>query len=333
MGLKATTATVVGCSAINYHGWRNAVEIRNAAVRVVVVPEVGRILSYGFADGPNLLYEDASLFGRTLPAPGQFCEENGEPVWLNLGGDKVWPTEQSRWPETNGIGWPPDPWFDGGAHAARLLPDGVEITSEVSGFNGARITRTIRLAAEGTKLSIGQRIEKVRLGLNPEAEPIPFTMWSVTQIRPPEQVFLPLRTGSPYPNRWHDYRLDGRSLADEVDIRGDVAVFRPGSDGPRKVGVDADPWLAGIVDNALIVQHYRRDPAGVYPDGGLCATVFACPSYTELELMSPLTPLAPGGTLEFPIAWELHRLPASCATAGDRRAAALGILWKQGEKT
>lgn len=301
-------------------------EIRNADTRVVVVPEVGRILFYGFADGANVLYEDPSLFGRTLPAPGQFFEEDRTPVWLNFGGDKVWPTEQSQWPETNGIGWPPDPWFDGGAQSARLLPDGVEMTSEVSGFNGARITRSIRLAAEGTRLSIGQRIEKVRKGLKAAAEPVSFTMWSVTQIRPPEQVLLPLRTGSPYPGRWHDYRLDNRDCANEVEVLGDVAAFCPISGPPQKIGVDADPWLAGIVGDALIVQRFRRESGAVYPDGGLCATVFACPHYVELELMSPLRPLALGESMKFDIAWELHRLPAASGTPEARRAAALKRL-------
>lgn len=307
--------------AFTYHGWERAVELRNAVTRVVVVPEVGRILFYGFADEGNVLYEDAALAGRVLPAPGCFHEEHGAPVWLNFGGDKVWPTEQSRWPETNGIDWPPDPWFDGGVHTARLLPDGVELTSGVSRFNGARIIRTIRLAPEGTQVTIGQRIEKVCAGRNPAAEPIPFTIWSVTQIRPPREVWLPLRTGSPYPDRWHDYRLDDRDCAREVEISGDMAVFRPVVGPPQKIGVDAEPWLAGVVEETVFVQRFRRDPDGRFPDGGLCATVFACPAYVELEVMSPLRPLAVGDMLEFPIAWELHRLPPGGRTGSAPRVA------------
>ena len=313
----------------DYNGWKQAVEIRNSAARVVVVPEVGRILHYSLPDSDNVLYEDLSLAGRTLP-PGRFFEEDGQAVWLNFGGDKVWPTEQSRWPETNGTGWPPDPWFDGGTYAARLLPDGVELSSGVSDFNGARITRTIRLAAEGTRLSIAQRIEKVRSGQHAAAEPIPFTVWSVTQIRPPEQVLLPLRAGSRFPNRWHDYALENRACAHHVETDGDVAAFRPDPDRPQKIGVDAGPWLAGIVGNLLIVERFRFDSAAAYPDGGLSATVFTCPSYTELELMSPFGALGNGETIEFPIAWDLYRLPASCKTAAARRAATLKLLHSAG---
>jgi hypothetical protein len=313
----------VRCQEGYYHGWPRAVEIRSDGARLVVVPEVGRILHYGFTDGRNVLYEDAALAGRRLPEPVTFYEEQGKPVWLNFGGDKVWPTEQSHWAETNGVDWPPDPWFDGGAHTARLLPDGVELTSGVSRFNGARIIRTIRLAPEGTRVTIGQRIEKVGAGMHPTAEPIPFTIWSVTQIRPPQEVWLPLRSGSPYPGRWHDYRMDNRACAREVEIAGDMAIFRPVSGPLQKIGVDAEPWLAGVVEETILVQRFRRDPHGTFPDGGLCATVFACPSYVELELMSPLRPLAVGEALEFPITWELYPLPPGGRTGAARCVAEL----------
>ncbi len=323
---------MISMRIVEYRGWKEAVELRNEEARVVVVPEVGRILFYGLTDDTNVLYEDRALAGRTLPAPGQFYAEQGAPVWLNFGGDKVWPTEQSRWPETNGVGWPPDPWFDGGAQACRLLADGVEMTSGISLFNGARITRTLRLAATGSSLSIEQRIEKVQTGQHAMAEPIPFTIWSVTQIRPPEQVLLPLRAGSRFSDRWHDYALDNRSCTRHVEVSGDIAVLSPALPGPQKIGVDAGPWLAGIVDGYMMVERFRFDPAAAYPDGGLSATVFTCPDYTELELMSPFAALQIGQALEFPITWELHRLPAACQTAKDRRMAALDILNAAGSR-
>ncbi|MEI6211539.1 MAG: hypothetical protein WCR06_07920, partial [bacterium] len=79
-------------------------------------------------------------------------------------------------------------------------------------------------------------------------------------------------------------------------------------------------------------ERFRFDPAAAYPDGGLSATVFTCPDYTELELMSPFAALQIGQALEFPITWELHRLPAACQTAKDRRMAALDILNAAGSR-
>ena len=310
---------------IDYHGWKDAVEISNGESRLVVVPSIGRILVYGFAGGENVLWENPECRGKTLPHGGP-AVENGALIWMNFGGDKVWPTEQSQWPKTNGYAWPPDHWFDGGAHAVRLLEDGLEIKGGVSGFNGGRSIREIRLAPSGTRVTIHQKIEKVKAGINVSAEPVPFTNWNVTQIRQPEMTLLSLNPKSKFPERWYDYSGEKRECAKNVKVIGDEAVFVPDPVISQKIGADSGPWIAGIVGNFLIAELFRRDPEAAYPDGGLSETVYTCPQYTEIELMSPFKSLKIGEVLKFDIAWELHRLPQSCRTAEERRAAALGIL-------
>jgi hypothetical protein len=317
---------MVKVQTIDYHGWKDAIEISNGEARMVVVPSIGRILSYGFMDGENVLWENPECRGKTLP-PGGPAIENGAPVWMNFGGDKVWPTEQSRWPETNGTAWPPDHWFDGGAHAVRLLEDGVEIRAGVSGFNGGCSIREIRLAQKGTRVTIRQKIEKVKAGGNASAEPVPFTNWNVTQIRQPEMTLLPLNSGSKFKNRWYDYSGEKRECAKNVTIHdGEVAAFRPDSVLSQKIGADSGPWIAGIVGHLLMAELFEYDPEADYPDGGLSETVYTCPQYSEIELMSPMKSLKIGEVLSFDIAWELHPLPPSCGTAEERRAAALEIL-------
>jgi len=316
---------MVKVQTIDYHGWKDAVEISNGEARLVVVPSIGRILAYGFADGENLLWENPECRGKTIP-PGGPAEENGALIWMNFGGDKVWPTEQSQWPKTNGYGWPPDHWFDGGAHSARLFGDGVEIKSGVSGFNGGRSIREIRLTPHGTRVTIRQKIKKIKAGRNASAEPVPFTIWNVTQIRQPEMVLLPLNPRSKFAERWTDYSGEKRECAKNVKVIGDEAVFVPDPVISQKIGADSGPWIAGIVGNCLIVELFRHDPEAAYPDGGLSETVYTCPQYTEIELMSPFKSLKGGEALMFDIVWELHRLPRSCRTTEERRTAALGIL-------
>jgi hypothetical protein len=316
---------VVKVRIIDYRGWKNAVEIINHEARLVVVPSIGRILYYGFTDGENVLWENPECRGKTLP-PGGPAEENGTPVWMNFGGDKVWPTEQSQWQKTNGYAWPPDHWFDGGAHVVRLLEDGVEIRGGVSGFNGGRSIREIRLASSGTRVAIRQKIEKVKAGKYDSAEPVPFTNWNVTQIRQPEMTLLPLNPKSKFTESWYDYSGERRECAKNVTVRGNVAELRPDSVISQKIGADSGPWIAGIVGDCLIAELFKRDPNAVYPDGGLSETVYTCPQYTEIELMSPFKSLKVGEILTFDIAWELHRLPGSCRTAEEKLAAALEIL-------
>jgi hypothetical protein len=324
-GAEVEGGARVNIQKMDYHGWTDALEISNGMARVVVVPSIGRILFYGFTDGENVLWENPDCRGKTLP-PGGPATENGAPVWVNFGGDKVWPTEQSRWPETNGTAWPPDHWFDGGAHAVRLLEDGVEIRGGVSGFNGGRSIREIRLARKGTRVTIRQKIEKVKTGGNASAEPVPFTNWNVTQIRQPEMTLLPLNPKSRFPDRWYDYSGEKRECVKNVFIDGGVAVFRPDSVLSGKIGADSGPWIAGIVGPLLMAELFEYDPEAAYPDGGLSETVYTCPQYAEIELMSPFKSLKTGEVLTFDIAWELHRLPGSFRTAEERRAAALRIL-------
>ena len=89
-----------------YNGWENSYEMTNGLVKVVVVPAIGRIMYYGFADETNILWNNPSYYGKTLPY-GQPYRENGAVTWANFGGDKVWPTEQSQFPAINGYSWPP----------------------------------------------------------------------------------------------------------------------------------------------------------------------------------------------------------------------------------
>ncbi|MBN2201591.1 hypothetical protein JW777_06550 [bacterium] len=65
---------MVSVQFIEYHGWRDSVDIRNAECRVVVVPAIGRIMHYGFRDGENMLWENPALSGIRLPDPGAGTE-------------------------------------------------------------------------------------------------------------------------------------------------------------------------------------------------------------------------------------------------------------------
>lgn len=312
---------------IEYRGWKDSVEIVNAECRVVVVPAVGRILHYGFRDGENLLWENPALSGNRLPDP-ESADFSDATEWLNFGGDKVWPMEQTRWPAVNGRAWPPDPWFDGAPHEVRLTDDGCVITGPVSRFNGGRSVREIGLAASGTALSIRQRIEKIRPVPSEAGRPLRFTNWNVTQIRKPERILFPADPRDPSGSWFHDYVFEGESASGCLGKRpaacGETGVFTPDPVRSLKIGADTDGWLAGLAGEALIVERFARVPGAAYPDGGLTIAAYSCPDYAELEIMSPMTPLGPGQSLVFDIAWELAALSAS--STGERLEEAAGIL-------
>jgi hypothetical protein len=307
---------------IEYRGWAGAVQIQNGDVRVVVVPQIGRIMHYGFVGGQNVLWNNPDLLGQVLPEDGPPVAEDSV-EWQNYGGDKIWPNEQDDFEAINDRSWPPDHWFDGHAQAWERIEGGVRITSPVSPANGARVIREIRLAGDGTRLQIGQRLEKVQMARHSQLEPLRYTIWNVTQLRTPQVALLPLNPHSIHPD---GARIWDDTPRERLEVRGDVGLFVPHPTDAQKVGVDSDRWLGAIVDDIVIGEFYRRDATKSYPDQGLSAEVYTSATYTELELLSPLMPLAPGQQLRFEIAWELHRLPASATDDTARITAALEWL-------
>jgi hypothetical protein len=307
----------VTVSKIEYNGWNDSYDIENGMVKVVVVPAIGRIMHYSFANDDNILWHDPSYYGKTLPY-GKALPNN---EWANFGGDKVWPTEQSQFPAINGHGWPPDHWFDGGAHQAEEIPNGVKITSQVSKYCGAFVTREITLDPNSSELLIKQTIKKVRAAEKSSVEPIDFTIWNVTQIRSPQMALLNLNPASSLPNRIHTW---SQEAASNLSISGDVAAFLPGPSS-QKVGADSDHWLGAIVGDVVIGEFFRLQ-SGTYPDGGLSAEVYTEPRYTELELLSPFAALNIGEETRFDISLRLHKLSSSSKTAAQKRSAAVEWL-------
>ncbi|HXY40524.1 MAG TPA: hypothetical protein VEQ10_12690 [Vicinamibacteria bacterium] len=315
-------------STIDYHGWGGSLELRNDAVRVVVVPAIGRVMHLGLTDEPNLLWENAALAGRTLP--GTPLVENGRPVWANFGGDRVWPTEESWFPRLNGAPRPPDPWIDGLAFEAKPLHGGVRLEGQVSPLCGARLVRTIRLSPSGTRVSMCDRLEKVQLARRRDLEPVPLTVWGLTQIRPPEESLVSLASPSRYPARFLPFRWDdlpGNDPASHFSVSGNVGVFLTDPKLPQKVGADAPRWVAAIVDSTVLARVFRYQAGLEYPDGGTSATIFTAPDLAELETLSPLARLRPGESLEHRVDWEIRRLqPQACGTPEEKRRHAVQWL-------
>ena len=324
--MSLPVAAGVEVSTIEYEGWQGAVEIKNAEVRLVVVPSIGRIMHYGFADGQNILWSDPQFHGQVLPDGKPGVDEEGKFTWTNFGGDKVWPNQQSEFEKINGHSWPPDHAFDGAVHEVELLPDGVVITGPVSEYNGARSVREIRLAAEGSRVDILQKVEKVALAANADIEPLRYTIWNVTQIRPPEQTFYPLNPHSHFDLRYFPFGFAESAAMRNFTIKGDIGIFVPDPVDAQKTGADSDRWLAGIVGDVAMVEFFRRDATQRYPDGGLSVEVYTCADYTELELLSPWVYLQVGEVLTHPIAWELKKLPMQLTTPDAKRQAVVDWL-------
>ncbi|MEP4076364.1 hypothetical protein [Haloferula sp.] len=293
---------------INYQGWEDAIELSNRTARVVVVPSVGRIMHYGFAEGENLLFVNPEHTGKVNSGEGPALVD-GKPDWIDYGGDRLWPTEEDRFEQINGARRPPDWFFDGLPWTSRIEGHEVIITSPVSSLCGASIERRISLDEKSSRLVVHQKLSKVLLGRIKNLEPIPLTIWNISTLRLPEQIFFPLAAESCFEGDVHFPIWPGAKNhgADNYTRDGELGVFLPNG-VPQKVGTDAPGWIAALVGEDVIVEQFRADPDASYPDGGTSVTAFLNSSIGEIECLSPQVPLQVGEAIEHSLVWNLGRI-------------------------
>jgi len=293
---------------VTYNGWAGAWRLTNGVAEVVVVPEVARVMRYGYVDGPNVLWDNPTTFGKPVKI--------GE--WPNIGGEKAWPWPQNDWPKYQGAGWPPPPGSDQTPYQAEAVGgDTLRITSPpVIGF-GFRIVRDITLAPQGTRVTVRTQFQKYGGGLD-----LPVAAWTILQARIPDgPVLARVVSGSTLANA---FRTDIAPFWNNGTVApigkggATLAVTRPLANN-GKVFLDADLLAARYSDTLLTV---RADlpgvPASAFQPGDR-AQVYSNPEnaddlkrgiqpYVELELTGPLTRLAKGESLSLTTVWELRRL-------------------------
>ena len=299
----------VNIKKIEYHGWKDALEITNNKVSVVVVPAIGRIMHYGYIGADNLLYHDPALYGKTL-TEGKPLEQDSQPIWATFGGDRIWPSEENMFVKINGHKRPPDHWLDGMPWDAKIVDGAIIITSNVSEYCGAQVIRKIQLLPDSTRLQIHQTMKKIKPAAKQHLEPLPLTIWNITKVKSPCVTMVSLSRNSCFDKRvlvpvWDDYDNRGH---ENITIEGNNAFFTPDAVRNQKMGADAPNYVAAVIGRTAIAEFFSFQPQAIYPDGGTSATIFTCPDFAELECMSPLAKLKIGESIEYDICWELFEL-------------------------
>lgn len=290
-------------AAVDYEG-RAAYKLTDGRTEAIIVPEIGRVMSFGKVGGPNLLWNAA-----------QAPKNAG---WKNFGGDKTWLAPQGSWKQFHGSdNWPPDPAFDGTPHRAEVLSGGkLRLTTPLS-VTGIRLTRVMYFDANG-EFVIEQTARKEK------GAPIRAGLWSITQTVPGEAVFLPVNPRSTYAGGFR--RFEAPSEAQKLAlVKPNLLRITPANEGGGlKFGVDATvSSIASLRDGVAFLQKTAQ-PQGNYPDAqgqgaGLPVEIFvlgdAKSFYVEMELLGPLKTFAVGGKSTQTVRWSLHTLPSKNANS------------------
>jgi hypothetical protein len=171
-------------------------------------------------------------------------------------------------------------------------------------------------------------MEKKKTGLKKHLEPMPLTIWNISQVAGVEQNLLSMNEESCFEGGVLFYKWDDiDNLAENnFTIEDGVGVFVTDAVRPQKVGADSPRWIAGIVGQTVMAEFLTFDTEHIYPDGGTSASIFTCPEFSELECMSPLKKLKVGETIENKIEWGLFKLPDGVSGPAEKRRAAIEWL-------
>lgn len=273
-----------------WKGWPNCYRIANGEVELIVTGDIGpRIMRYGFVGGQNLFKEFADQLGKS-----------GEEKFQLRGGHRVW-----KAPEDPVASWAPD----NVSVQVRVMPQGVVAREPVEPLTGLEKEIEVVLAPQGTAVTVTHRI------YNHGLFPLEYAVWAMSMMAQGGQAI----TGFP-PRGKHPAVLPPTNplvmwaysdLSDKrwtftkkyMGLRQD-----PANDDPQKLGLfNPRTWVAYLLHGELFLKQAQADPAREYPDFGCSFETFTSADFLEMETLSPLTKVPPGGSVAHVEHWNLYR--------------------------
>jgi len=271
----------------------NCLRLSNGAVEIIVTTDVGpRVISYGFAGGENVLGEHFDAKVET--ALGAFKPYGGHRLWIA--------------PENMPNSYAPDNApveyeFDAGKNSIRLVQPVETVTK-------TQKEMTVTLDETGSGVNVHHKITNRGDG------EIESAAWALTILRGGGEAIIPNEPFAPYggetllPVRnltlwsYTDF-TDSRWRFDKDFIRLKVDA---GKSAPQKIGVfNKRGWAAYLVGNLRFTKRFEFSENAAYPDMNSNTELYTAGDFVEVETLSPLQKIAPGGSVEHVEHWKLDK--------------------------
>jgi len=308
---------------LNGSRFEESYKLSNGTVEVVIIPRIGRLISYGYVGGPNELWINP-LARFELDKPKN---------WINWGGDKTWIWPQDGWRKLPSLltNWPPPMDMQPVNHTVSFASANTlrTVSSPIPDLN-VSVVREYRLAATGTELTVKTtfvHLDGSDISMLPGATP-----WTIAQL--PWSPFVVAVTSQ---------AAESAAIAplgaplgtpvmknQRIDVR-QIQLLLPESGESQKVGVDAERLAALSGHGTLLVLSVGPGTTKLpYPTPIDKAQVYSEPRvhkdrpadvgpYVELEFTAPPGPAGKPSVLE--VVWTLHR-----ATTDQEARAVLNAL-------
>jgi len=273
-------------------GW-TALVLNNDLITLAVVPDIGaRVMQYDLGENHSIFVNEAEL--------GKLYTPSSNSTWHNYGGYKTWPAPQERW------NWPPPPNLDFGIYESQIQGSADSASVFSSGPKERWKTPDLRFERRLTIYRNTSRVKVEQTLINEGTRIQTWSVWDVTQQivnHPGERdydnfwVYFPINPDSRYGSS------GVRTSASSDAWRGEVAPgvygvrFRPEG---KKIFADSHRGWVGYVDERDGVAYFKVFAVHTdlsYPDEGARVEVWINnnPLYLEVEVLGPMTELAPGG--------------------------------------
>jgi len=301
--------SVIKIKNITYKKWKKAVEISNLEIKIIVIPETGRIIYFGFLNAENIFYENEDLAGIKFKV-GDYFTENKEKKAPNVGGNRVLPCSEDYHHLLTGSRHIPDPFINASCYSVEFISNGVVLESPISNLLGIQIKRTITIHKEGTQVDIQQELIKKQAAKSHKLEKIPLTIWSLSKIKTPNISFTSIADLSIFKDGFTISKWpDAKNYAEEnASVHNNILSLKSSDKFPQKIGLDARKWVAGYLNDTLFIEQFCFDEKAIYPDTGTSVTIFGNHLFTELECLSPERMLSVGEKISYNLNWSLQKV-------------------------
>ena len=283
----------------SYKDYGRCLCISNGVIEAYVTVDVGpRIIRFGYVGGQNIMCDNRAALGKMVDQ--QFTDYYGQDrTWENLGGHRIWVSPES-YPETY--------YPDMEPVAYEIIENGAIFTPNPEIENGFAKSLTVQMDADDANMQVKMTVKNI------SDQDQTFAVWGLSVSNAGGTLIIPMNTNDtgllsnriisvwPYTNMSDDRLYWGDRY---ITLRQDVAPK------PIKIGLDLNCGQVYYVNRNDIFckSHHTNHPNGVYPDGGCSFETYTNQNMIEVETLSELKTVKPGGFNELVESWSLIKKP------------------------
>jgi len=284
----------------SYKDYGRVLVLSNGTVEAYVTLDVGpRIIRFGYVNGQNFMRDDRAALGSLTDERFQNFFGTGK-AWENLGGHRIWLSPES-YPESYYPDLEPVEYEADGDTVTFFPPEETE--------NGVAKELEIIFTENEPSMAVTMR------AFNVSEKPLTFALWGLTVCAQSGTEIIPMNTDDtgllsnrtveiwPYTDMG-DTRV--KWFNRYVTLRQDPAAERP-----FKLGFDLKEGTVHYLlkDEIFTKSFPTYHPTALYPDHNCSFETYTNGEFIEIESLSPLCTVAPGGMSELTEVWSLNKAP------------------------